>query len=219
MKNLNSILVILILFISCSESQKKELQNRTSEASESKIKLKNPNIDENSNNTLKWWINYYREIKPNFSVDDFNLQSTDSLTTMRGNVFGNFDENFDSIYSEFLVYSPDRKQYVDFDSYQWTLDENNEPSFATDQEIDLINLKNKTVNRIAFRGPSQWVENVFWKNESTIVLLENNYGKQPIITELNLVSKTVKTFKYRDTLNFESNYSKLRFEDKGIKYE
>jgi hypothetical protein len=219
MKNLNYILIILILFVSCSETKKKEQQNQTPETSELKAKPQKLNIIENSNNTINGWVNYYREIEPSFSLNDFNLQSTDSLTMIQGNIFGNFDQNFDSIYSKFLVYSPDRKQYVDFDSYHWSLDENNEPSFSPDQEIDLINIKNKTVNRIAFRGPSYWVENVFWENDSTIVLLENNYEKQPIVTELNLKSKTVKTFKYRDTLNLESKYSEFRFKEKGLKYE
>jgi hypothetical protein len=176
-------------------------------------------LEKNSNPTLSEWVNYYQNLEPNFSLNSFEFKSNDTLVIGQGNVFGNFDKNFDKIYSDFLVYRDDRKQYVDFDSYNWMLNENNLLDFSPDQEINLVDIKNKTVNRIAFRGPSQWVENVFWQNDSTIVLLENNYEKQPNILKFNLKNKTIKTFIYRDTLNFESEYSKLRFKQKGLSYE
>lgn len=176
-------------------------------------------MEKNSNTTLSEWVNYYQNLEPDFSLNSFEFKSNDTLVIRQGNVFGNYDKNFDKIYSDFLIYRDDKEQYVDFDSYNWMLNENNKPDFSPDQEINLVDIKNKTVNRIAFRGPSQWVENVFWQNDSTIVFLENNYEKQPTILKLNLKNKSIKTFIYQDTLKFESEYSKLRFKQKGLSYE
>jgi len=99
------------------------------------------------------------------------------------------------------------------------MDENNEILFSPDQEINIVDIKNKAVNRLAFRGPSQWVENIFWQNDSTVVLLENSYEKQPVITKIDLIKKAITTFRYKDNLKFESEYTKRRFEQLGITYE
>lgn len=219
MKNRNYIYIILILFVSCNDSNKKETENSEIQQTESNVYKERLDLEKNSNLQLSKWVDYYQSLEPNFSLENFVFKSKDSLNIIQGNVFGNYDTNFDPIYSDFLIYRNDKEKYIDFDSYNWSLDENKELIFSPDQEINIVDIKNKTVERIAFRGPSQWVENAFWENDSTIVLLENNYEKQPEITKLNLKSKKVKSFKYIDTLNFESKYSELRFKEKGLKYE
>lgn len=208
----------LIYLNSCNDSKNKNLNesntNTQLESEQEKLKL-----DINSDSILTKWVEYYKEKKPSFSLSNFYLITTDSLILIQGTVFGSFDNNFDKVYHNFLIYRLDKKQYLDLDSYNWTIDENGQPSFSPDQEINLIDIENKTVNRIAFRGPSQWVEDAFWKNDSTIVLLENNYEKQPIFTELNLKNKLVRIYKYNETLNLESDYTMLRFKQKGITNE
>jgi hypothetical protein len=219
MKNRKYIYIILILIVSCNDSNKKETENTVEQQTELNVNKVSLDLEKNSNLKLSEWIDYYQSLEPNFSLENFEFKSKDSLNIIQGNVFGNYDTNFDPIYSDFLIYRNDKEKYIDFDSYNWSIDENKEILFSPDQEINVVDIKNKTVDRIAFRGPSQWVENAYWESDSMIVLLENNYEKQPIITELNLKSKTVKSFKYRDTLNFDSEYSKLRFKEKGLKYE
>ena len=219
MKNLIYIFTILTFLISCSKKKEKKESERASETTELNIESEKLSLYKNSNNTLAKWMKYYQELEPNFQLIYFEFESVDSLQLMQGNVFGNFDKNFDPIYSDFIVHRTDKKQYVDFDSYQWTLDENETPLFSPDQEINLIDQENQTVTRIGFRGPSQWVEDAFWENDSTIVLLENSYEKQPIISKLDLSKKIIKTYIYKDSLDFESKYSELRFKEKGLKYE
>ncbi|MFI2742748.1 hypothetical protein ACG2LH_08415 [Zhouia sp. PK063] len=176
-----------------------------------KSKGRKLDLEMNSDSILNKWLEYYKKKEPNFSLADFNHTMTDSLNIINGNVFGIFDRKFNEIYDEFLIYNSDKSQYLDFDSYSWIIDKNGEQSFSPDQEINLIDINKKTVNRIGFRGPSQWVEDAFWKNESTIVLLENNYEKQPLISEIDLKNGIVRTFKYNDTLDFETDYTKQRF--------
>lgn len=219
MKNRIYIYVILILFVSCNDSNKKETQITEIEQTESNVTIQRLDLEKNSNLKLSDWVDYYHKLEPKFSLENFEFNSKDTLNIMQGSVVGNYDTNFDSVYSDFLIYRNDKEKYVDFDSYSWSLDENDELMFSPDQEINLIDIKNKTVNRIAFRGPSHRVENVFWQNDSTIVLLENNDEKQPNISKIDINKKSVTTFVYRDTLNFNSEYTKLRFEKLGLSYE
>ncbi|QEC52532.1 hypothetical protein EDD80_11319 [Anseongella ginsenosidimutans] len=174
------------------------------------------NLDKNSDSTLAQWAGYYEKIEPGFSLADFELTSTDSLRIMQGNVLGSFDQNFEAIYEPFLIFNPDKSMYLDFDSNNWGIDESGEPSFSPDQEVNLVDMKRKTVSRLTYRGPSQWVEDAFWENDSTIILLENGYEKQPVITKLHLSDQLVRTYTYTDTLDLQTNYTNIRFRQKGI---
>ncbi|AUC78690.1 hypothetical protein CW736_04465 [Nonlabens sp. MB-3u-79] len=90
-----------------------------------------------------------------------------SLKVISGNVCGSFD----SIYSKFLVYQNNKEKYVDLDCYHWIANQKGNLKFWPDLKINLVDLKNKSVHRWAFRSPSQWVENIFWQNDSLMVLL------------------------------------------------
>jgi hypothetical protein len=219
MKNHIYIIIVLTVFNSCAESKQNispPEKSTTSAQLDLDSESKKLNLEKNSNSTLTNWVNYYKEQKPSFSLSDFDFKTTDSLRIMQGTVHGNFDKNFDTIYKDFLIFNADKSKYIDFDSYSWFIDEYGVPSFSPDQEINLIDIEKKIVSRIAFRGSIEWVEDAFWKNESTVIFLENNYEKQPIITKIDLKNKLVQTYKYRDTLNFKTEYTQLRFKRKGV---
>lgn len=209
----------MILLVSCTYSNKKKTEVTEKISNKLNVDKEHLKLEKNSNITLSEWINFYVKSEPNFSLDKFEFRSKNKLDVIKGNVFGNFDSNFDQIYSDFLIFRADKAKYVDFDSYSWSLSENNELLFSPDQEINLIDIEKKTVDRIAFRGPSKWTENIFWQNDSIVVLLENTYEKQPVITTIDINSMSIKTFIYSDTLNFESDYTKLRLEKLGLQYE
>jgi hypothetical protein len=219
MKNRFYIYTIVILFVSCSDSNKKKTESTEKPNTELNVNEEHLDLEKDSNITLSEWVNFYENSEPDFSLNKFEFQSKNKLNVIQGNVFGNFDSNFDQIYSDFLIFREDKAKYVDFDSYGWSLNENKEILFSPDQEINLVDIKKKTVVRIAFRGPSQWTENIFWQNDSIIVLLENTYEKQPIITKIDINKMSIKTFIYSDTLNFESDYTKSRFKKLGLQYE
>lgn len=214
------IILVLIFFYSCNDSRNnKEISEKSFNSNELESEQNKLNLDINSDSILKKWVEHYRESNPSFSLTKFNFEMKNSLNVIEGTVFGNFDKEFDKIYKDFLIYNSDSSKYIDFDSYSWTIDENGEPSFSPDQEVNLVDIKNKTVNRIAFRGPSQWVEDAYWNNNWTIILLENNYEKQPIITIIDLKNGLIRDFKYNETLGFESDYTIKRFKEKGITYK
>lgn len=159
------------------------------------------------------WTGYYTSYDPSFGKGAFVLQQELPLETMPGNVEGNFSPDFDTFYSDLLIFSPDRSRYIDIDSYQWSLGEDGEIASSPDQEIDLVDVNKKTVTRIAFRGPSQWVENVFWKNDHTVCLLENSDERILSVTEIDLKKRTVRSYVYSDTLKRKSGYTRKRVED------
>lgn len=171
-----------ILLLGCNNSKEKETEALPEEDPDLVVVEANIlALDPANHLALQDWISYYKALQRNFSIDDFMYEDTYPLEVMEGSVPGSFDREFDIRYSDFLVYNSDSTRYIDFDSYHWSLDANNQPLFSPDQEINVVNIPKKTVTRIGFRGPSYWVEDAFWKNDSVIVLLENSYEQKPVI--------------------------------------
>jgi len=79
-----------------------------------------------------------------------------------------------------------------------------------------VNIKNETVSRIGFNGPSYWVEEAFWKNDTTVVLLGNSYEKKLFITLIYLNQKKKIQFEYQDTIDIKSAYIEFRFRKLGL---
>lgn len=218
MKSILYLISALIGLTSCSDSKEKKGEEQIYKSVILRTGSSGIDLEENSNIILKEWFDYYKSKDSGFSLKNFKLERIDTLSFVQGNVFGSFDENFDQAYSDFIVHNKANDKYIDFDSYQWELDKDKTMLFSPDQEINLIDVKVKTVTRIAFRGPLQWVEDAFWKNDSIIILLENSADNSPIISEIHLKSKVEKTFRYNDSLEFKSKYSQTRFNKKGLKY-
>jgi hypothetical protein len=185
----------------------------------SKVEIKTVNLKEiknerliflnDKNPTLKNWLGYYKDLDSTFSEDKFYFESENVINIFEGHIYGLYDKNFDKIYANFLVYDEKGNKYLDFDSYQWNV-EDGKIHFEVDQEINLVNIPEKTVKRIGFFGSSSWVEDAYWKNDNICVLLENSQDRKPIISELNLKTNKIKIFKYDVNLKFDSHYSEVR---------
>ncbi|TXF79184.1 hypothetical protein [Chryseobacterium sp.] len=211
------IFLIFALIFSCSE--KKEHKDSSVIASEKEMvtAIKNP---EAAQKIPADWLQYYTKHAAAFSPDRFILlNETKFDLNFKGHVHAIFDQNFDPVYAPFLVFNPSKTLYLDFDSYQWILDADGNASFEADQELNLVDLKNKKVSRVAFYGPSFWIEDAYWKNDSVFVTLENSYERVLFMNEYDLKTLTKKSYQYPDTLNFSSDYAKLRLRKNGIKVE
>jgi hypothetical protein len=213
MKKIISILFVLVTLISCSEKKEK----KTKDANIENIELKQLHFDLKTNENLKDWFDYYKSEDSTFSLSDFKFERTDTLDFIKGNVLGLFDRNFDKIYTDFLVFSEDKNKYIDFDSYYWTLDDEKKPLFEIDQEINLVDIRKRTVTRIGLRSSTSWVENAFWENDSTIIFLENNTENCPRITKVGLKNSQSETFKYKDCMSLKPKYKESRLQKKGLK--
>ena len=163
------------------------------------------------------WFQYYKSLNLNFRAERFQLQTTSEINYQSSNVITVNQKNFDKVYLPFLVYNKSKTQYLDFDSYQWVLLEDGSAAFEADQPIALINVNNNEARQIAFFGPSYWIEDAYWKEDSAVVLLGNSYDKVPFVMKYNFDKNTVQNYKYTDTLKFKTNYTNIRLNKKGIK--
>ncbi|MDR2206858.1 MAG: hypothetical protein LBE36_11970 [Flavobacteriaceae bacterium] len=219
MKDRVNILLNLAVFFtlfSCTNTNAQKTNHNLENFKENTIDFK---LDTNSNDVLKEWFAYYQSQEDKFSLDNFIFNEENTINEIRGNICGIFDDCFDNRFVDFLVYSPDKKRYIDFDSYSIILDENNVADFEIDQEINVVDIEKKTITRIVFYGSSQWVEDAFWENDSTIILLENSPEQILSIEIYDLNTKRMKKYKYKKSLDFTSDYSIQRLNKKGIKVE
>lgn len=207
MKKIIFLLTLFSFLIFCSDEKKNVPQNQ-SETRKDSVKIQKFQSDDNE--TLKNWLDYYKKIDPKFGLEKFDFVSENAFDKTAGNIYGIYDKEFDKLYSDFLIYSPNREKYIDFDSYHWSLDDEGEPGFEVDQEINLVEIPNKKIEKIDFYGSQNWVEDAYWKDDHTIVLLGNSYEQRPTITEMNFVSMKSQSFKYQDYLKKVSEHSKER---------
>lgn len=203
---------ILIFCFSCKqkdeENSKMEIETKPTQSiseNESEAVLKD------THSKLENWEAYYKKLDANFDVNKFKFDDNYKLESLSGNVPAVYDEDFDENYEPFLIYNSTKEMYIDMDSYSMTI-EGDEVYFEPDQEINVVNIPKKTVTRIGFYGPSYWVEDAYWKNDHTVILLENNYDKVPMIVEIDLNSNEVNRYVYSDTLKSNSDYAKQRIQ-------
>lgn len=226
MKSIPLFLLFNLLFFTISCGDKKEESVSDIEIPQ---KIEEPIVEEASEENLfvnfesqpnmKTWMDFYKSHDSDLSLNNFNLEESQKLKLMEGNVKGNFDPNFDKTYEPFLIYNPSKTMYLDIDSYNWEVDKEGTTLFNSDSEINLVNLNDKSVSRIAYYGPSYWVDDAFWLSDSIFALLENNYDNQPSIQIYNLKKNIVSPYVYSDTLSNmqQRSYLKKRLQSKGIK--
>lgn len=215
-KRIIPVVFILSAFLwSCKEDKNKTQPiPETKEEVEKEIKNDAFDFSSENNSRLKKWEEYYQRMDENFDLRKFEFQNSSALTIMKGSIPGKLDSKFDSIYHSFLIFNPDKSQYIDMDSYHWKLSEEGELLFNADQEINLVDLKDSTVTRIAFRGPSFTVEDAFWESSHRIILLEGTYENSPNISLIDLDEKQIYSYTYPDTLPGKSNYKTERIRQK-----
>ncbi|SRR5690554_797677 len=203
-------LLFCIALVSCKKEKKEAplLNNETITVESNKTALP----DELSSK-LENWKKYYLTNDSTFDFENFQFKDSLKINRIEGSVPGVFQEEFDSVYLDFLIYSENKDKYIDFDSYWWFIYDD-EISFEADQEVNLVNINEKTVERIGFSGPSEWVEDAIWLNDKTVVLVGNNHENTPFIRIANLNRDTYYYYLYKKPLSFRSEYFKKRLKTK-----
>lgn len=204
--------LLLALLFSCDQKPKPPANLTTS-------KSKSAQISKQKDSSLRKWLQYYQSGNPNFKLDNFKLKETSKIAFRETSVPILNKEGFNETYKPFLVFNKSKDHYLDFDSYNWFLEDDGTAGFEADQQVVLVDLKQKKARQIAFFGPSFWVEEAYWKGDSVAVLLGNSYDKIPFKTEYNFLQNTVKYYQSADTLKFETPYFKMRLRKKGIKID
>lgn len=211
-------LLTFLFLVSCSNKTNENANGITTKNPETQLQQQ-LTFANKKHPTLEKWLSFYKKQDSTFNESNFLFSQSTITESIPGTIYGTFDKEFDPVYLEFLLYRKDKKQYIDIDSYNWTLDSENKIGFEPDQEINWVDVERKTVKRIAFRGSSDWVEDAYWENDSIIFLLENNYNNYPKITKVNLITGENKQYTYKNSLALISTYTKERLGNKGIKFE
>lgn len=204
--------LLLALLFSCDEKPKSPANLTTS-------KSKSAQITKQKDSSLNKWLQYYQSENPDFKLDNFKLKETSKISFRETSVPILNKEGFNETYKPFLVFNKSKDHYLDFDSYNWFLEADGTAGFEADQQVVLVDLKQKKARQIAFFGPSFWVEEAYWKGDSVAVLLGNSFDKIPFKTEYNFLQNTVKYYQSADTLKFETPYFKMRLKKRGIKID
>lgn len=207
-----------LIIISCSDKKDEPVENEPLFEMDSAEVDNSESMRFEQNPTMKDWLNFYKKENSEMGLGNFELQETKTLQTMEGSVYGTFDTEFDSVYKPFLIYNPSNTMYVDIDSYNWVLDEDGTAMFEPDQEINLVDVNKKSITRVAFYGPSHWVEDVFWINDSVFVLLENSDQNETSFQLINLQENSISSYINTQPLKIsEGFYNDQRLNRKGVK--
>lgn len=165
------------------------------------------------------WFQYYQRANPEFNPKLFELIQTSPISYQESSVIIMNAKGFNEIYKPFLVFNESKSKYLDFDSYQWFPEPDGSAGFEADQQVVLVDYKNKEAKQIAFFGPSFWIEDAYWKGDSVAVLLGNTYEKVPFMMKYNFEKNQVQNFQYPNPLKIDTPYSKMRLRSRGIKVE
>ena len=208
-------LPVILFFFSCEQKTK-----IVSTAAVEIKKTNNTAVSERKDPLDSYsWFQYYQKENPNFKNKSSRFTESNRINYQQTPVIVLNKKGFNEIYKPFLIFNESKTQYLDFDSYQWTLLPDGSAGFEPDQQVVLVDLKKKEAQQIAFFGPSYWVEEAYWKGDSIAVLLGNSYEKIPFKMEFNFNKNQVQHYQYPDTLKIKTPYSKFRLSNKGIKVE
>jgi len=165
----NTFIILYLLCIRCSSS------NNFNEI------VDTHNIIQNSNEYMKSkgqyfnlseferWQNFWNLNQHDFEPKTGKLQTTD----VTWKPIDNFD--FDSVYTQFFIFSPDSNYFLDLDSYNLALEWKDgrlvSSGFEVDTEIVLYDLKNRQYRTVFSCGTPCLIETAYWINETEFCLL------------------------------------------------
>lgn len=207
----------LLVIISCSENKPEANISKPVTKIDSVEKAEKYGVPDNI--VLNAWQSYYEKDNPGFSFNKFQKESESAIAQTEIQDKSLMDKDFPAYYKPFLIFSPDKTKYIDFDSYQWQPDDKGNASFEADQKVVLVDLKSKTVKQIAFYGPSFWIEEGYWQNNDELILLGNTYEKVPFYTRYDFKNNRMEFFRSADTLIYQKPYSEKRLLQFGVKVD
>lgn len=189
-----SILSLCLLTLSCLNQKKENGLNLTDQNKIKQIESIHPS-----------WFEFYEAQLSDYKNNKFELISTckqDSLPS--GNILTDSDKNYNPIYSEFAIFSPDSLSYLDLDSYQMILIRNEDQlliceGMEIDQEVNWVNRKTNKVKRLAFCGSACRFEDAKWLDNSQVVLF-GICEKKLCLKLIDLQTLEYRHFSYPDTL-------------------
>ncbi|SEW51682.1 hypothetical protein [Chitinophaga arvensicola] len=136
------------------------------------------------NKYLKDWASKF----PHFQLSDFRYAQTDKMESYQDANDLQPDKHFEDLYGKLISYTADKKKYLDFYSYQISLERVTvkgkkviQAGVDVHQVLLLGDYRKKTLSRIMQVGPDQFLEEAVWLSDSTFLLVGTN-SMQPSYT-------------------------------------
>lgn len=201
MKNI-CVIVFAVFFIACNNTVP-----LNEDKDEAEVEERGPNP------LLQKLVVAFPEIYQGFVQQDssflatrFELAGYDSLSSVPLS-----ETNELKAYYPYFIYNEDSSYAIDLYSYNILLVKRNGKTVAEeagpDTEVGLVDLKNKTRQRIYFGGSSSVVLAARWSDRREFfVLTGENIGNNkfhPSILSYNTETRTISHFEYPDTLNIK----------------
>lgn len=199
------------LFISCGHSDKKQTASETDAAFQ---KLRQKHSTKTTDGTdlqqvfnspgLTHWQSRMKKDYPHFSADNFHQTKQNKLPAQKTR---HFSAEKWQIFQSYFIKGPQGKLAIDLYSYSHlpSASGNHLEAGSPDNEVNLVHLSNKTKTRLLFAGPGTDFQQAEWLNDSIIIVMgESDANAQnkmkPMFWKINIQSKTVTEYLYKDTL-------------------
>jgi hypothetical protein len=172
MKNLFFLSICSILFFSCSTKSNTPLSNKAKDSdliNTQTIAFLQSKGQYFNLSEFDRWQNFWNLNQHDFAPKTGKLQPTD----VEWEPIDNFD--FDTLYTEFFIFSPDSNYFLDLDSYNlalvWKDGKLVSYGFEVDTKIVLYDMKNRRYRTVFSCGTPCIIESAFWINETEFCLL------------------------------------------------
>ncbi len=185
-----SLLVVMTVFMhSCTNSDQPAEEVSATDSVAVAPPAEISNIDR-----LPLWRNYMEQQFPDFNAEDFNAAYTVPLETFPPYPVNEKELNF---FKPYLAYNADSTQAIDIYSYSSVTSSKGDQRVymngGPDAQINLVNIKDNTSQRLFFSGPmlsfwdAQWVD-------SNKVMVAGTEEKTPVYWIIDLKHKSMELF-------------------------
>lgn len=175
------------------------------------------------------WDEFYKKNDITFSLDSFLKADTitGELYTISYTPSPEYFENFGNL----LVYNEDSSKFIDAFSSSWIIEKGTDGKLHAregeiDQEVTIVNKKEKIRTRLFFCGPGCMVQKVFWYNEDVVGImgLMAEYADEyytPTIWFVNIHNGITIPYQYSSSVSIvhANDYIDNYIESRGIKVD
>ena len=149
---------------------------------------------------LPAWKNYMAKTIPAFSEEKFSATYNSPWESFEPTPVNGKDL---TLYKSYLAYNSDSSKAIDVYSYNLLLRNKNGSVTAAqgdpDSQINLVDLKNKTSQRIFFTGPSAAFWDAKWIDDNRI-LVAGTEEDEPAYWIISVTGKNIQQYQYEDSL-------------------
>lgn len=154
---------------------------------------------------LPAWKDYITKTIPAFSEEKFSETYNSPWEEFKPTPANGKDL---ALYKSYLSYNSDSSKAVDIYSYNLLLKSKNGSITAAqgdpDSQINLVDLQNKTSQRIFFTGPSAAFWDAKWMDDNHILVAGTEEDK-PAYWIINVTEKSIQQYQYEDSLTVTLN--------------